>query len=67
MTTKKQKRMAGEARQQELDAATEANIAFRTQRAKDRERKRQRRMMEAERREMNIAATKKIRGGGHVA
>lgn len=63
MATKKQKRLAGEARAAERDAAHAAEIERRKVIAKRRTDRRLKREAEQERRAQNIAATKAIRGG----
>lgn len=56
MTSKKQKRLAGEARQRELDAAHEAQIAQRAQTARNRAARRAKREAAQERAAQDAAA-----------
>lgn len=62
MATKKQKRLAGEARQAERDAAHEAEIQWRIQAARKRAKRRAQRQAEQERRAQNIKAARRIHG-----
>lgn len=61
MATKKQKRLAGEARAAERDAAHQAEIKARMDAAQKRKERRMKREAEQERRAKNIEATKAIR------
>ena len=63
MTTKKQKRLAGEARAREADAAQQARIEQRKRVAELRARRRAEREAAEARREQNIKATKLLRSG----
>lgn len=63
MATKKQKRLAGEARAAERDAAHQAEIKRREQVARRRAERRLQREAAEQRRAQNIAATKRLRGG----
>lgn len=63
MTSKKQKRLAGEAKAAERDAAHEAQIERRKVAARKRAQRRAKREMEQERTARNIEAAKRIRGG----
>lgn len=63
MTSKKQKRLAGEARAAERDAAHQAEIERRTRIADRRAERRMKREAEQERHAQNLEATRKLRGG----
>lgn len=63
MATKKQKRLAGEARAAERDAAHQAEIERRKKIAQKRHDRRLKREAEQQRRAQNIEAAKRIRGG----